>query len=87
MVGEFEKLGQFYNGCLEFKEKPVNFTPGECIGVSRGARSSVYSLYATTGEKGKELYRWGTTKRDGQNAGVVAGNNAVASAGVTVRTR
>lgn len=27
MVGEFEKLGQFYNGCLKFREKPVNFTP------------------------------------------------------------
>ncbi|KOC59438.1 Endothelin-converting enzyme 2 [Habropoda laboriosa] len=27
MVGEFEKLGQFYGDCLEFKEKPVNFTP------------------------------------------------------------
>ncbi|XP_076666127.1 neprilysin-1 isoform X2 [Andrena cerasifolii] len=27
MVGEFEKLGQFYTDCLEFKEKPVNFTP------------------------------------------------------------
>lgn len=29
MVGEFEKLGQFYNGCLKFREKPVNFTPGK----------------------------------------------------------
>ncbi|CAL7951057.1 unnamed protein product [Xylocopa violacea] len=27
MVGDFEKLGLFYKGCLEFKEKPVNFTP------------------------------------------------------------
>lgn len=31
MVGEFEKLGQFYTDCLEFKEKPVNFTPGKSI--------------------------------------------------------
>ncbi|XP_053985683.1 neprilysin-1-like isoform X2 [Hylaeus volcanicus] len=27
MVGVFEKLGQFYSDCLEFEEKPVNFTP------------------------------------------------------------
>ncbi|XP_076638551.1 neprilysin-1 isoform X4 [Colletes latitarsis] len=27
MDGVFEKLGQFYSDCLEFKEKPVNFTP------------------------------------------------------------
>ncbi|XP_017883535.1 neprilysin-1-like isoform X2 [Ceratina calcarata] len=27
MVGDFDKLGQFYKSCLEFKEKPVNFTP------------------------------------------------------------
>ncbi|XP_011500952.1 PREDICTED: neprilysin-21 [Ceratosolen solmsi marchali] len=25
--GAFIKLGQFYNNCLEFKEKPVNFAP------------------------------------------------------------
>ncbi|KAJ8672950.1 hypothetical protein QAD02_004211, partial [Eretmocerus hayati] len=27
MDGEFMKLGQFFNSCLEFKEKPINFTP------------------------------------------------------------
>lgn len=29
MGGAFKKLGQFYNSCLEFKEKPVDFGPGK----------------------------------------------------------
>ncbi|OAD56849.1 Endothelin-converting enzyme 2 [Eufriesea mexicana] len=45
MVGDFEKLGQFYNGCLGFKEKPVNFTPGKsefpCFFVEKGDRQRV----------------------------------------------
>lgn len=27
--GSFAKVGQFFNSCLEFEEKPVDFTPGE----------------------------------------------------------
>lgn len=41
MVGEFEKLGQFYNDCLEFKEKPVNFTPGKSISEIIRAMASI----------------------------------------------
>jgi len=29
MVVAFEKLGQFYDTCRDFKKKPVNFTPGK----------------------------------------------------------
>lgn len=29
MDGVFEKLGQFYDACRDFGQKPANFTPGE----------------------------------------------------------
>lgn len=29
MTGVFTKVGRFYKTCLEFGEKPVNFTPGK----------------------------------------------------------
>lgn len=27
--GSFSKVGQFFNSCLEFEEKPVDFAPGK----------------------------------------------------------
>lgn len=31
MVAAFEKLGQFYNVCRKFRERPVNFTLGKLL--------------------------------------------------------
>ena len=67
MVGVFEKLGQFYNGCLEFKEKPVNFTPGKWIlnpSIDTATVEAIFHL--------KEI-------RVTDKCSVVTGNNAKAS--------
>jgi len=37
MVAAFEKLGQFYDICRDFKKKPINFTPGKKVTYSTSA--------------------------------------------------
>ena len=54
MTGVFTKLGRFYESCLEFGEKPEDFTPGESnkFDVITSSILHSYSLYIRS-DKGK----------------------------------